>query len=790
DGSQPGDRNYDFLLSLWNRPGSTGSRQGYLPYRTDIRDIHCAVLFPGMQFRLANVSFRSRVFHTARYAADLTGNNVSGAWQPGPSAPLQPFDNGRIRLSVTRNSDGLFFEAAPILIPELAEVESSIGVTWLRRVPTLDAEIHKAVLANFDLSGLPDPYNRVPVRFTRADLSGTRLRANFGMGRVSVRSSSLNADLRGLVVGPDGNEYFAGDVGVHGSLAEETVEPQESTMDSADTPPQLPAIRGDFDILVNDSVKLHAGVSGQVWQPTLAVQFADWSREDLGAVLPGFLRPALDSSALDPSLEAMSASGTVISRIGNRPNIEGTFDLVRLGAARDGALKLEVAGFGAARHSMFPLDISGAVIPLPEGNFGQLKYGLTFNEASSDFRGTLTVSDLDLGAASSTFYDVGLPEGVLGRMSGKVDLEHAAARSQAQFDLSAPVSFAALRDLPVRFEGTASHETGASAIRLAGLVAHSGSATRVRCENLEVPLPLSRLVLPLHLESDLQPLVAAGLLQSVTGNLAGAGAVYYDRPGWRTTWDINSNSESAVLAGGIGAVNAAQLQGRLLYDSAISGEGRANLGGLTAIGATFREVAAPLTWKEERLHSEAEARLFGGTVQAQVEVGPLDPELPITLTATLTKLNLETFTREYQPPATSLTGVTDGEVSLVWNRNGLQDLRVKFVSTEQFSINANLLQTLLLSKYVKQVSHGEKLDKIIAKVIGGEEQRAFDRAELTLRLEDGGLNGTVVLRSKAFNLTIDLIMTPRALAEALRLQQEARLEQIAGIRMQPAQSGE
>jgi hypothetical protein len=110
-------------------------------------------------------------------------------------------------------------------------------------------------------------------------------------------------------------------------------------------------------------------------------------------------------------------------------------------------------------------------------------------------------------------------------------------------------------------------------------------------------------------------------------------------------------------------------------------------------------------------------------------------------------------------------------------------------STEGFSVNRDFVYQLLMSGYIKDVKGGKRVDKVVERVLGEEDMRAFDRGELTLGMESADIKGKARLKSESLDLTVDINLDPDALASLLKLRQEENLEKIDTVRAEPLQLG-
>jgi hypothetical protein len=119
-----------------------------------------------------------------------------------------------------------------------------------------------------------------------------------------------------------------------------------------------------------------------------------------------------------------------------------------------------------------------------------------------------------------------------------------------------------------------------------------------------------------------------------------------------------------------------------------------------------------------------------------------------------------------------LTGIVRGEMFCVLTPSQLRDFSLMLESTENFSMNRDMVEQLLLNQYMNDVTGSRQVSRMLQSVLGKKPQTAFDRAQIKLGLEESRIAGTALLESKSLNLTVDIKADPPALLEALRIRQE------------------
>ncbi len=291
--------------------------------------------------------------------------------------------------------------------------------------------------------------------------------------------------------------------------------------------------------------------------------------------------------------------------------------------------------------------------------------------------------------------------------------------------------------------------------------AHGDAPIQVRLDNLV-------------LNTDLSPLVTQGWLRSGSGELhISAPELMYAEDSLRGRFAIAIDAERMVLPESIAALDDVQFNGALAYDGAMTGSGKLHLDHLSVggilVGTTDSEV------RFEGVHVIIEdivANLLGGMLEGVAVIGLLDSTRPVEIQGEVQNLDLERFTEEFKPPDVFLTGLVNGTFSVAFNESGIDDLKANLEATEHFSLNRDMVEYLLLSEYVGDISGGRNLERVVRRTVGDAPQRVFDRAVLDLGFEAGRITGIARLESRTLNLTFDIVADPEALLEALKIRQQ------------------
>jgi hypothetical protein len=291
------------------------------------------------------------------------------------------------------------------------------------------------------------------------------------------------------------------------------------------------------------------------------------------------------------------------------------------------------------------------------------------------------------------------------------------------------------------------------------------------------------------LESDLAPLIYLGMLPDVEGTATAKGAFRY-AGAFTTEAEVDLTAEQLTFPGKSAVAGGAALKGTLRYAGGLEAEGLFGATQLTAAGATANNVRGPFVLKDGTVTSNGlHAELWDGKIGGDAEAGFFVEGMPIKASLTAEALNLDTFTREYRPPKSRFTGIGGGTASIAWSRKGFEGFSVDLAATEGFSVNRDLVYQMLLSSHIKDVKVGKQVDRVVERVLGEDEMRAFKSAVMKLGLEGELIAGQARLESEGLNLTLDINMEPEAFASLLELRQEENLEKIDTIKAEPVQLG-
>jgi hypothetical protein len=361
---------------------------------------------------------------------------------------------------------------------------------------------------------------------------------------------------------------------------------------------------------------------------------------------------------------------------------------------------------------------------------------------------------------------------------------HAEASSFGYGDLTIPYGSTLIAD------GQAVYDTLKGELRCEDLVATIGEGTRLTSPSWAVRVDPLTGEIPFQLTSDFVPVVAMGYLQEAVGTIEARGALHLGEAA-RIEADIEASAEHLTLPDALAFATDVTYTGHAGYGPALFGQGTVTTDAMVVAGAVIGDLSGPVRFEEDTVVATGlSGTLFNGPLEVDATAGVLQDKLPFTLDARGKQLDLALLTEQVKPPRVTLTGIADAAVHLELNDDGLQEVSVDAQSTSAFTVNRDIIQQVLLSQYMKDVTGGKQLDRIVQDVLGKSEQRPFESGNLDLDLVEGRLEGQALLKSEALNLTIDLQVDPQALIAAMQLTEQEALQDVEDVTTGPIEWGE
>ncbi len=324
--------------------------------------------------------------------------------------------------------------------------------------------------------------------------------------------------------------------------------------------------------------------------------------------------------------------------------------------------------------------------------------------------------------------------------------------------------------------GDLAYDTAASSLTLSPIAAAIDEGTQLTLTSLAFLFaregsPFRANFSGLELESDLDLLLRRKLLASVSG---GHASLASEQLAWTgesfsgmTTWELRA--ESLELPEKMGSFASLAHTGRYNPSSGEAGGGPLSVGPFKVyeipFGATSTEVKVT---PETIACTRFETAFLGGTLALSGELNYREANYPGTVRAEASQLDLEQFTQTFKPPDVVMTGKVNGTADLTVSAEGLVDLNVDLTASENLTLNQAAVRQILMQQYVNDAVGSKQIQKVIEKVIGKDEQRAFEKAVITLHLEDGLVVGVARLESKNLDVTVDIKAEPEAILQAIQ----------------------
>jgi hypothetical protein len=282
-------------------------------------------------------------------------------------------------------------------------------------------------------------------------------------------------------------------------------------------------------------------------------------------------------------------------------------------------------------------------------------------------------------------------------------------------------------------------------------------------------------------DGSLQPFEDLRLIASADGgHMGGTGVISFGDTGFSLEGDLKASADAFVYDPDLAALGAASAEWKGRIGETFAGDGAFAAETATVVGLQLADVAGNVhAMGEGLILPDLRARLWGGATSGDVMIR-LGGDSAGTAELKIEGLDLAAFTEEVNPPRVRAAGTAEGELAAAWQAGEATALRLHLISAEGFTLNRDLLMQLLLAQYVEEGA-GKQMGEIVARTVGDEAQRPFDRAELTLELQEGRYRGPLVLESDRLNLTIDLRIDEEEIAALLELSQESGLESIEKI---------
>jgi len=808
---QQPDSNYGFLTRLASQPSSGFDATPYLPEKFAIARLPLRVESPALSLSLDGLSVDADVTSKDAIAARLHGGAISGSWH----AP----DTGMEARDISGSLDASLKYA-----PGATTASFQADVTGLAKgggaLIWRSADEFSLVLDNTTLESalwleLARPWLPVDARFERLDIA--QASATFGGG---ANEFAFGGRAIGLGIGPVDAPWYAGDAALEftGSQGEALTTTGTLKLDGAApvkieslqwtgtvTPGEALSVLADIAPVLTgakDGYALKLGVSRDVdaaWLVSAEGARAEQQEWTLGARLPdeGTWEAALAADDLD-------ARAWLADWLGGTDWIDATMTgEVKATQAEEPALMQHTATLKGALRRIGPLESDTAL------DYALSTNGLLNREAplaaplDADLKidgvGTLGVKGGKADAASGTLpltadFDIARVAALLGlaglggQASGKADLHYQDGNYELRgLDLD-------LADFwhgevamppgdPVALNGKLDYAAAANRINTT-LDAVWRENTRANCADCAYEFGKGTASAgTFSLTSDLALLIELGYVESGEATIeASAKDVRWSSDGQSGTGEMTITG-GIVLPDALLAVVGMNLEAYANFENSVSAAGPLTAGEIIAFGATLKNLSAQVrTLASDAYFEQAKADLWGGGIVAGGEVNIFREGMPLRFEAEVTGIDLLEFSRHFKLPYGDITGKVSGHVRASIANGEITELDADLESTEGFSMSRELVVQAMMSQNDSEVSGSRVISSVVAKVIGDDVQRPFDRARIRLGLDGGGrITGIAELNSKSLNLTIDIRADQAALLEAMKGAQEGT---ISGLKFQ------
>ena len=385
--------------------------ESLIPEQVQIKSLNIQSTAPSYAFKAQGLSLEATVPDLQGVLATIAGDNVTVSLWTRSGGFSREVGGGKVHIQLARTKDSIKIDPLYVALPDLLDVSGLANVAGRQ----IEVSFDKLTAQNVDLSHADPADLAVPFGFKRIDMSGTRVQGDVMVGafNISVPETVVKLAAEGLVLGPQGAEYYQGDLNVDvlGTAGAQADYVLEATL--------------------NRGQKLTASVKGHHLASSGRASLEGWSREDVLAALPRNMRggisylPLLErvnSAQVDFEwkLPALKVSGAVVT------------DFVVNGEKRPGRLTFTGKGpLMPAEQRAFKVN---AAAELAGG-----KVAVASELAKGPVKTTLTLQDVDPALWLYTLNERDMLNDLVSKFNGTVILEPGGGPQQmrASVDLKA-----------------------------------------------------------------------------------------------------------------------------------------------------------------------------------------------------------------------------------------------------------------------------------------------------------------------------------------------------------------
>jgi hypothetical protein len=705
------------------RRGKRGNMDDYLPYTLKVDELHLASTTTEGSFRAGPLKVEARLRPSKTASLRITGSPAIHA--EGPGVP-QPIDvTGPISIVAERSGDGVTADITASQ-PGVLEMDTHVKATFGGRNANIDAEFRKGVMAGPLWPALLTALAGVPVSFERIESApGATINIALSGGLPEFKSASAALSVTQLRVGPEAAPWV------------------DSSVEIGFVPPVDGALV---------ALSLKAG-------PDVAVD----------AVMTGFLPPKFDVTLKNVSTAALAKAFPAVAPV-----------RAALPALR------EISGKAMVLLPVFTLDatLTGRLEGVDAGLNANVKYGGGKLSATAKL-GEGTQAEMkpfvfDSGVATYTMKaDLAEAGGLLGlagwggtvEAQGEITPGDPALPGKIEMKLLNIVSdsFSLPYEVPMTVTARHTRDAKSGEFKLSDIAAALEGQAEVSAATLSAAWPKASAG---GLKIALQPafLASQGLLESGAGTISLSGdAVALSLDGLGAPLAFTIDATELVLPEKAAALRMVSGSGTLGWSGGMQATGNLAVGQFLCAGAVLENATGTLRAEGTAvIIDDIKGTLFGGAVAGTLRAEPFAEGLPMRLEARLEGGDLALFTAQVQPPGVNVTGSVAGDVLVGIRGEDFTELVIDLGAPAGVTINKALVQQMLMSQDMAGMTGSKTVGKVLEKIVGGDEQRPFDSAELKLGLADGRIAGTAFLKSKALNLNVDIKADPGAVWEAIQ----------------------
>lgn len=709
-----------------------GGANRFLPYSVSVDALSIDVTTPQGNVRLGPLKISGRLRPSKVMALNITGTPTIHAEGHGLPAPID--GTGTIKISAERK-DKVFTANVSAALPGAAAVEAKLTGGPDKGGFSVHADIAQGSIEGPLWPALLSAAAGMPIAFERADIaSGGVLQAGFGLAGANFGGLDIAVTVPGLRVGPAEAPLFNAPLNFTLAASDPTGAGAAATLKVGN------------DITVRATLK-------SVLPPTFEIAFDKLPVAALSAAVP----MAKPLQAALPNLNELSGAALL------SPNFLGktiAADLTVQGKLQgsDSPLKLEAKyGPGAAKKlsATLLLGENSHIKIAPSLIDGSVPVSYT---AHFDLAETAALSGLEGWGGTVT-------------LDGSVTPRSPTwpGRVEAKFLNVVSDNFQLPYDVPLTLAAEHALEAKAFGVILKDLVAALPDQAKLRIARLQLTWPAIT-ASAVEFNAQLAFFVAQQFIESGNGTFDFTSDTVALKDGAIVTEGaFKVDAKDIVLPEKLAAAVGLRGEGRLGWANGLQASGELTAEKVLCAGAELNNAKATLRPDGPALLLDGiQGALFGGAAAGTLRIEPFAEGMPATLDARIEGGDLAVFTTQVQPPSVNLTGIVAGDILVGLKGEDFTALNIDLTASSGVTINRALVRELLLTQQMSDATGSKMVGKVLDKIVGGDEQRPFDGAELKLGLQDGRIAGVAVLKSKALNLNVDIKADPGAVWEAIQ----------------------